>query len=216
MLRLTSLSILGMQASSSGPMVQTGYEQAALLVTVADYLAHDARAEPRDPELTTIQVTANRTAFLGFRAGWQSIDFRGAHPAVTSIGTVSHVDARTAAFVQHAARWIHADVTWNFTEQRALLAANARCFGISGREAIVASGEEAFATTAWGIPYTITLDALNSMVSFDFDVLDRPNDKVVGRGTDLVHFADGTVTKIDTLRHVFEQPEWAQKQICEQ
>ena len=103
------------------------------------------------------------------------------------------------------------------SRQRAILAEHARCFGISGREAIVKSSEGLFASTAWRIPYTIALDKEQSMVSFDFDVIDRPSDKIVGRGTDLVHFAaitNGTVTKVDTLRHVWAQPEWAQTQIC--
>lgn len=177
--------------------------------------------QPPPPELVSLQVTDRGTAFLGFRpGGWLSVDFSGEQPVVSgSVGTTaSDFDAATAAFVGHAARWIHADVTWDFAAQRRLLAADARCFGISGREEIVASSEQAFATTAWAIPYAITLDAPHAMVSFDFDVIDRKADAVTGRGTDLVHFAsagNGTVIKIDTLRHVYQQPDWVQQQICE-
>ena len=136
-----------------------------------------------------------------------------------SIGAVPHdVDKRTAEFVQHAARWINADVTFNFTAQQALLAEHARCFGISGRDAIIASSRAGYAGTAWGIPYSITIDPNLAMASFDFDVIDRVADKITGRGTDLVHFAsatNGSVIKIDTFRHVYDQPNWVKQQTCD-
>ena len=95
---------------------------------------------------------------------------------------------------------------------------DARCFGISGREAIVQSSQGLYKKTAWGIPYAITLDFEHAMVAFDFDVVDRIADRINGRGTDLVHFASNaanfSVVKIDTFRHVFEQPAWVQEQVC--
>mmetsp|Transcript_26363 Transcript_26363/g.43798 ORF Transcript_26363/g.43798 Transcript_26363/m.43798 type:complete len:256 (+) Transcript_26363:99-866(+) len=223
------LLVLGYAASTSNGLsgspahvspTSSGTAQANLLVALADWVARGAHGcITPSAGLAMLQVTANRTALLGFRTGWQSVAFHGTDPVVTgSVGTVPGViDATTAQFVKLAARWIHADVTWNFTEQRAILAENARCFGISGREAIIASSEGLFASTAWAIPYAITLDIENAMVSFDFDVIDRQADKIIGRGTDLVHFAsvnEGVVTKIDTFRHVWEQPEWVQEQVC--
>ena len=97
------------------------------------------------------------------------------------------------------------------------MAEDARCFGITGREAIVNSSRSLYKSTAWRIPYSITLDADLAMASFDFDVINRPSDIITGRGTDLVHFASNgaAVTKIDTLRHVFEQLDWAKQQICQ-
>ena len=97
--------------------------------------------------------------------------------------------------------------TYNFTEQRKILAEQAYCFAISGRDAIVESSMDGYATTAWGIPYAITLDLENAMASFDFDVINRTADKITGRGTDNVHFAsatNGSVIRIDTFRHQYD------------
>ena len=97
-----------------------------------------------------------------------------------------------------------------------MLTEEARCFGITGREAIVTSSEELFSSTSFAIPYTITFNYEAMKATYDFDVINRTTDKVIARGTDLLHLnKNGMVIKMDTLRHVYEQPSWVKDQICE-
>ena len=69
-------------------------------------------------------------------------------------------------------------------------------------------------TVAFAVPHTIQLDLGNSMVIWDFDVLDRHTCAATGRGTDFVHLCpSGHVYQVDTIRHQLSQPGWARQQI---
>eukprot|EP00935_MAST-01C_sp_MAST-1C-sp1_P000328 g328.t1 len=52
------------------------------------------------------------------------------------------------------------------------------------------------------IPFTITLNLEDELVSFDFEKINRTADRVVSRGT----ASSAPVIKIDTLEHIYKQP----------
>jgi hypothetical protein len=168
-----------------------------------------------------VSVDGTRSIFVGYGSSVEMIDFSGgtdAAPVVTTIGRVpspAAVSPDAWQFVRQVASWIKADVSFDYSAQRELLAENARAFGITGRDAIVESSRETFPTTAFAIPYPIVLDIQRAIVSYDFDVIDRATDEVVAAGTDLLHLGKhGIVEKLDTLRHNYEQPAWVRRQIC--
>ena len=186
-----------------------------LLLHGANWLVDRAAAEGGGgsrPQPTYTRPMQVHVSVDGTRSGGTD-----AAPVVTTIGRVpspAAVSPDAWQFVRQVASWIKADVSFDYSAQRELLAENARAFGITGRDAIVESSRETFPTTAFAIPYPIVLDIQRAIVSYDFDVIDRATDEVVAAGTDLLHLGKhGIVEKLDTLRHNYEQPAWARRQI---
>jgi hypothetical protein len=162
-------------------------------------------------QVSTIECSASRS------------DGRPAATAAVAAATPSN-GAMPAPFELAAAAvaWIAADVGFDIDAQRQLLAPDALCFGSVGAAA-VADGNTALAETIrFGMPHPIMLSHRTRTVSWDFDIIDRGTGDITGRGTDVVHFgppkADGTgtaaVVRVNTLRHISEQPAWVCEQIC--
>ena len=208
MLRIAAALFVATTVAKHESPTQKGVDEAILLLRSATWLAAARGQTASGAAVRSIRVAANSTVFVGYENGIEKFDFSDSiRPRVQQLGEVPR-EARGWSFLQTACTWIHADVTFNFSAQQTLLAEDARCFGITGREAIIQSSREGERTIAYrlvwiakakrlsnfhaavlfpsancSIPYTITLDLDNEMVSFDYDKINRTVDTVVGRGT---------------------------------
>lgn len=110
--------------------------------------------------------------------------------------------------------WLEADLTGDEEQQLKLLDTNARAFGEVGAESVVRGNLDMAASgVSYALPYPLLIDTMNHCVVIDFDVFGGDGARS-GRGTDVMYFdvgGTGRLLKLDTLRHVLEQPDWVKQ-----